>query len=189
MQVADFLRLDENDFLRILYYLGRECIGALRISERGESVKARYEKLSVERIRRLAAEGASDSAAIVVESRSSLAGTSGKVGLYRDFSTHEWYLPYGTAPSTHIVKQSHVRLKQIVQNELFCLLTAKYCGIDIPDTEIIKQGSDKDEEILLASKRFDRRIPERPKMINGMPMPLRLHQEDFAQALGFPSSE
>ncbi|MBQ6551715.1 MAG: type II toxin-antitoxin system HipA family toxin [Lachnospiraceae bacterium] len=187
--VAGFLHLNENDYLEILYHLGRECIGALRIYTEGESVKAGYEKLSVERMRQLAAEGASDSAALLVESRLSLAGASGKVGAYRDPVTHEWYLPHGTAPSTHIVKQSHVRLKQIVQNELLCLLTAKYCGIDIPETFIINQGSGRDEEILLASERFDRRIPEEPQIIDGMAVPLRLHQEDFGEALGIPSAE
>lgn len=49
-------------------------------------------------------------------------GASGKVGLYYD--EEKWYLPIGEAPSTHIVKQSHVRLKRIVANEQLCLLTA-----------------------------------------------------------------
>ena len=187
--VAESLHLDENDYLRILYHLGRECIGALRIYQEGESVQAGYEKLSIERIRQLASEGASDSAALVVESRLSLTGASGKVGLYQNPVTQEWYLPYGTAPSTHIVKQSHVRLKRIVQNELLCLITAKNCGIDVPDTHIIHTDSDQDEDVLLASARFDRCFPEQPQRIGGMPVPLRLHQEDFAQALGILSSE
>lgn len=40
----------------------------------------------------------------------SLTGASGKVGLYYDTENSAWYLPVGTAPSTHIVKQSHIRL-------------------------------------------------------------------------------
>ena len=45
-----------------------------------------------------------------------------------DAADNAWYQPFGTAPSTHIVKQSHVRLSGIVVNELLCLHTAKKCG-------------------------------------------------------------
>lgn len=48
----------------------------------------------------------------------SLTGASGKVGLYYDSMNNEWYLPGVNAPSTHIVKQSHVRLDGIVTNIL-----------------------------------------------------------------------
>lgn len=186
--VASNLHLDENDYVQILYQLGRECIGALRVYQKGEKPQASYDKLTREQVRELAREGATESAAVVIESRLSLAGATGKVGLYRDPKTGEWYLPRGTAPSTHIVKQSHVRLERIVPNELLCLLTAKQCGIDVPETTIIDLGSGKDEDILLASERFDRRFSEQPAFANGLPMPLRLHQEDFAQALGIPAS-
>ena len=186
--VASNLHLDENDYVQILYQLGRECIGALRVYQKGETPQASYDKLTHEQVRELAREGATESAAVVIESRLSLAGATGKVGLYRDPKTGEWYLPRGTAPSTHIVKQSHVRLERIVPNELLCLLTAKQCGIDVPETTIIDLGSGEDEDILLASERFDRRFSEQSAFANELPMPLRLHQEDFAQALGIPAS-
>ena len=125
----------------------------------------------------------------MVDSRLSLAGATGKVGLYRDDETGEWYLPHGTAPSTHIIKQSHVRLKQIVPNELLCLTAAKYCGIAVPDSFIIDLGTGEDADILLASERFDRRCSEQQKRINGLRVPLRLHQEDFAQAMGIPPEQ
>ena len=187
--VASNLHLDENDYVQILYQLGRECIGALRVYQKGETPQTSYDKLTREQVRELALEGATESAAVVIESRLSLAGATGKVGLYRDPKTGEWYLPHGTAPSTQIVKQSHVRLERIIPNELLCLLTAKQCGIDVPETTIIDLGSGKDEDILLASERFDRRFSEQSAFANGLPMPLRLHQEDFAQALGIPASQ
>ena len=161
--------------MQILYQLGRECIGALRVYQKGETPQASYDKLTHDQVRELAREGATESAAVVIESRLSLAGATGKVGLYRDPKTGEWYLPRGTAPSTHIVKQSHVRLERIVPNELLCLLTAKQCGIDVPETTIIDLGSGKDEDILLASERFDRRFSEKPVFVNELPKPLRLH--------------
>ncbi|MBQ3662682.1 MAG: type II toxin-antitoxin system HipA family toxin [Clostridia bacterium] len=187
--VAEQLRLDERDYVRILHRLGRECIGALRIHERGEEPAARYEKLSSEQVRQLASEGAEECAAFMIESRLCLAGATGKAGLYLDPEAGGWHLPQGTAPSTHIVKQSHVRLKQIVPNELLCLLTAKNCGIDVPDSFIIDLGAGDDADILLASGRYDRFFPQQPRNISGLQVPLRLHQEDFAQALGIPASD
>ena len=187
--VAQWMHTSENDYLGILHGLGRECLGAVRISEPGESPEASYEKLDPGDVKRLAEEGAGHSAEIVVESHLSLTGASGKVGLYYDSESGSWYLPKGTAPSTHILKQSHVRLGGIVVNEQLSLLTARKCGLAAAPCFIVNIGSGNDAEILLASRRFDRRFPAEPRMISGLPAPLRLHQEDLAQALGIPSEQ
>ena len=127
--VARWMHVDDGDYLSILHGLGRECLGALCITEEGEYPQASYEKITREQVRELAAEGASKSAEIVTSTHLSLTGASGKVGLYFDAPTGSWYLPRGTAPSTHIVKQSHIRLDAIVTNERLSLLTAARCGI------------------------------------------------------------
>ena len=98
-------------------------------------------------------------------------------------------MPIGEAPSTHIVKQSHIRLKRIVANEQLCSLTAKNLGIEIPQSFIIKTESSEAEDVLFATKRYDRRIQTNGRKLNGMNIPYRLHQEDFSQALGIPASE
>ena len=183
--VAQWIHADESDYLTILHALGRECLGAIQIKTEEEHPQASYEPLTVSQVRELAAEGAAKSAELVTESHLSLAGASGKVGLYYDGET--WYLPKGTAPSTHIVKLSHVRLKQIVLNEQLALLTAKNCGLLVPDSFIVNTGSGKDEEVLLATRRYDRVFRDNGRTVDGLPVPARLHQEDFAQALGLPA--
>ena len=115
--VAQWLHLDENDYMSILYQLGKECLGAVRIVAEDEIQTASYELITEQQVKALAAEGAQKSAEIVTKSHLSLTGASGKVGLYFDATGERWYLPEGTAPSTHIVKQSHVRLEGIVTNE------------------------------------------------------------------------
>lgn len=226
--VAGWAHEDENDYLSILAILGNECLGAIRIIDESQisrdsiddadlSAAAAYSKsayieLSTDEIRKLAAEGASEAAELVTKSHLSLTGASGKVGLYYDESNDKWYLPTGKAPSTHIVKQSHVRLKRIVLNEQLCLLAAKHLGIDIPESFIISSmhskinGTDNslvkhsagnndkaakynDDRILLATKRYDRRITAAASTINGITVPYRLHQEDFAQAMGIASAD
>jgi len=186
--VAQWMRVDEGDYLSILHRLGRECIGAVCVTEENEPVKASYEPVSMEQISELAAEGASKSAEIVTRTHLSLAGATGKVGLYHDPEQDRWFLPEGTAPSTHIVKQSHVRLDSIVTNEQLALMTAAGCGISTPCSFIINTGKGDEHEVLLATERFDRVISPGSDTINGIRRPFRLHQEDFAQAMGIPAS-
>lgn len=178
--VARNIKVDEDDYLSILSVLGKECIGAIRIISEDESIKSSYKEISLDEMKALAEEGATKSSKIVTEAHLSLTGATGKVGLY--FHHDKWYLPKGLNPSTHIVKQSHVRLDDIVINERLCMMTAQKLGIDVPENFVIDTGSKTDDRILYATKRYDREIDERDK--RKMPIPKRIHQEDFAQALG-----
>ncbi|MCR5080161.1 MAG: HipA domain-containing protein [Treponema sp.] len=188
--VADSIHASSDDYISILRELGSECLGAIQIIDEDKPViKAGYTPLTIEEIKALAKEGASKSAEIVVKSNLSLTGASGKVGLYYDESSGKWYKPQGAAPSTHIVKQSHVRYKNIVLNEQLCLLTAQKLGIEIPESFILQaqKGKVNDEDVLFATRRFDRNFDDGSRIIDGLKTPYRLHQEDFAQALGIKS--
>ena len=190
--VAQWLHTDQDDYLAILFGLGQDCLGAIRITQDGmaESPPA-YERLDSERIRELAAEGATVAAELVTEARVSLTGASGKVGLYYDAEADAWYLPHGTAPGTHIVKQSHIRYEDIVTNEQLVMMTAARLGIDVPKSFIVRaggEGSDRrrggDGSVLYATERYDRSFRGSRRTVSGLPVPLRLHQEDLAQAMG-----
>lgn len=183
--VAQKIHVDENDYISILAKLGSECLGAIKIVDELEKpVLSQYRELSTDEVYALAAEGASESADLVTKSHLSLTGASGKVGLYYDENQRKWYLPIGEAPSTHIVKQSHVRLKRIVTNEQLCLMTAKNLGIDVPESFVVTTATDDSESVLFATRRYDRVFSDNNKILKGMPVPNRLHQEDLAQALG-----
>ncbi|MDO4620639.1 MAG: type II toxin-antitoxin system HipA family toxin [Lachnospiraceae bacterium] len=186
--VAKWMHVDTQDYISILSGLGKECLGALRIAEHEkEETESDYEPLSMDQVRKLASEGAETSAELVVKAHLSLTGASGKVGLYYAPDEERWYLPKGSAPSTHIVKQSHVRLQEIVTNEQLTQTAAGRLGIKIPKSFIINTGSGADHEILLATERYDRLLPKKAADIRGLAMPERLHQEDFAQILGIRS--
>ena len=183
--MAGLLHTDANNYLSLLAGLGNECLGAIKITdENNEVVNADYQKLTIDEVSQLAREGAMETAELVTKSHLSLTGASGKVGLYYDENNKDWYLPKGAAPSTHIVKQSHVRLDGIVTNEQLCMMTAGNMGIEIPESFIVNVGDGRDEEVLLATKRYDRAIKDGLKKINGLSVPYRLHQEDFSQAMG-----
>lgn len=187
--VAQLMRADESDYLAILGGLGNECLGAIRVFDNAaQQILPGYIKLSEAEVRALAQEGATESVQLVAKSHLSLTGASGKVGLYYNEKEGQWYFPVGEAPSTHIVKQSHVRLKKIVANEQLCLLTAQNLGLEVPESFIVSLEDNDGENVLFATKRYDREIGAQHKIISGLPVPYRLHQEDFAQALGIASA-
>ena len=187
--VAQMMHIDENDYLSILSVLGRECIGAIKIADGEETVVSGYEKLSTQQIKRMAEEGTTKSAEIIAKTHLSLTGASGKAGLYYNGKTGEWYLPLGDAPSTHIVKQSHVRLESIVANEQLCLMTARALGLNVPDSFIVNTGKNRDEDVLFATQRFDRIFRANGQELDHLKVPFRLHQEDFAQAMGIAPAQ
>ncbi len=201
--VAQWLHTDQDDYLAILFGLGQDCLGALRITQDDTPEPApAYERLDHTRIRELAAEGATVAAELVTEARVSLTGASGKVGLYYDAAADAWYLPHGTAPGTHIVKQSHIRYEDIVTNEQLIMMTAARLGIEVPKSFIVRADEDpednagfasragrhgrssEDGAVLYATERYDRSFRGAQHLVDGLPVPLRLHQEDLAQAMG-----
>ena len=63
--VAQWMHVDEEDYLSILHGLGRECLGAIQIRTEDEDVQASYEPVSQDEIRALAEEGVSKSTELV----------------------------------------------------------------------------------------------------------------------------
>ena len=187
--IAKNNRVDADDYLSLLNMLGSECSGAITVREEDFiPIDPGYKKLEEDILYELAAEGAAKSAELLVESRLSLTGASGKIGAYRS-ERGDWYLPLGGAASTHIMKQSHIRYDGIVQNEQLALMTAAALGIDVSDSMIVDtQKRGHRDEILLATKRYDRTLSGSVRKMGGMDCPLRLHQEDFAQAMGISAA-
>lgn len=187
--VTSMLRVNDDDYISVISSLGKEVLGAIRVYTDADTESSiDYKELDADEVKKLASEGAGKSAELVVQSHLSLAGATGKVGLYYDDNNDKWLLPLGVAPSSHIVKQSHVRLRNIVVNEQLMLMTAKKLGIDVCESSIINLGDYSDSNILLATKRYDRLIDDDSRTFNHLKIPYRLHQEDFAQACGISSN-
>jgi serine/threonine-protein kinase HipA len=107
---------------------------------------------------RLSLAGAQDKLPVVVDD-------SGRIGLTR-----------GQTPSTHIIKTPIERLNHTVVNEAFCPMVGRQLGADVVDASAQRVAG---QEFLLV-KRYDRRESD-----DGI---VRLHQEDFCQALGVPTA-
>ena len=73
--------------------------------------------------------------------------------------------------STHIFKPSSKLVDELVQNEYYCMQLAAAVGINVPSTNIQTIGNTP----VFRIKRYDRELIENEVV--------RLHQEDFCQAL------
>ena len=107
--------------------------------------------------------------------RLSLAGAQDKLAVR--MIGDQLALMRGGAPTTHILKTLIVgreAIRDSVHNELFCLLLAARCGVPAPLAQIRHTAN----EPFLLIERYDR------KWQDGRV--IRLHQEDFCQALSVP---
>lgn len=164
-----------NDFA-LLAAIGGDCAGAVTIrppeqvaGERLESVEWLSEDELVKTLaelheRPLLADPEG-------EIRLSLAGAQDKLPVVVEGSRIG--VPAGGRPSTHIIKVPIERFDDTVANEAYCLSVARDAGLTAADA--VLRTVDSTEFLLIT--RFDRVATD-----NGT---LRLHQEDFCQALGF----
>ena len=103
-----------------------------------------------------------------------MTGASGKVGLYFDDKEQKWYLPLGEAPSTHIVKQSHVRFLKTIR------LAPAYSIDGIYDiNQITRESFEKEAEYIglgkkVAMIRFD-------TMVNKFVKAMKLAQNELKE--------
>ena len=103
--------------------------------------------------------------------RLSLAGAQEKLPVV--FDGQRIGLPKGGHPSTHILKPAILTLEDSVLNECYCMALAKAMGLPTAKADVIAVA---DRSVLLVT-RYDRFEGD-----DGQPV--RIHQEDFCQALG-----
>lgn len=185
-QVMERYGLDFNDIVGLLFHLGRDCPGAISCVPQGEgpakqpgNLEADYDALDVEalaeimtslRDRRRMPEQTQDP--------SPLAGVQGKIALTR-LPDGGFALPRPglNVPTTHILKVPRLRdMGDVASEHLVTGLMAEVQTHPVSQTEVLGAG---DLQGLLIT-RFDRTLDG--------PLVSRLHQEDFAQALGFGPS-
>lgn len=183
--LATIYQVPRSDYLTLIERMGCECIGALTFVSEGadpSDYDPRYDRVTQETIDAIAADPARAATLAASDTRLSLAGAQSKVAWTLPFDIEiekarldDWLVPRGTAASTHIVKLSRKGEEDIAANELACSLLAKACGIDTVDIHELAglPGA-------IAVRRYDRLW----QSVAGRPTVVRLHQEDFCQALG-----
>jgi serine/threonine-protein kinase HipA len=104
----------------------------------------------------------------------SLAGAQPKIALFQDPVKKHWGIPSGSMPTTHILKPATGAFDGFAENEHFCLRLARECGLATASSTVEYFGKSP----VIVVERYDR-------MRRGRQV-LRIHQEDFCQALGRP---
>ncbi len=170
-----------NDYSKLLERLNDESLGALVFSAGPQEPggAAGYEPIPEDLFAQFAANPTLTASRINNQSRLSLTGAMAKVGLYLHPHTGEWYIPYGSMPSTHIVKAASDSFPYQTVNEALCMEAARLCGFDVPGFHLMAMPG---SQPLFVIERYDRRFPDNPLLSRGCPEPQRLHQEDFGQA-------
>jgi len=178
--------LARDDIAGLLLHLGKDCPGALSVLAAGAPAAkvpgdfaTDYTALSDERLTSIAA-------ALQERRRlpagtmdpSPLAGVQSKLALTRlpDGRLAE-PIPGTGAPTTHILKvpdRDHLR---DAAHEAATLDLSRALGFETSEAAVVEIG---EVEVLLV-RRFDRALDQAGRVV-------RLHQEDFAQALGLPAA-
>ena len=177
-RIASYLGIAETNDFAFLEVLGGECAGALTIvphgslrrpSQGGFEAKSETELAALiemlplrpllvgERGLRLSLAGAQSKLPVVVR--------DGQIGL-----------PLGDAPSTHILKpELSPWFKDIALNEYCCMTLARHLKLAVPQTKFMRIG----KYPCLLVERYDRKVDAATGCV------VRIHQEDFCQALGW----
>lgn len=172
------LRLPPRDNFALLAAIGGECAGAVSLGPEAEpSEKARDEESDLETLLYLQGEDAGEGAWAALGSprRLSLAGAQDKIAVIREPSGRLIVPAIGEA-STHILKPDSQRIRGLRDLEAFGLRLARAIGLNVASVEILEVGGRK----ALLVERYDRVRDTEGRLS-------RLHQEDFCQALGYPS--
>lgn len=179
--VARALGISERNEFRLLEELGGEVAGAIEIWAEGVTPQTRQQDGDLKVL--------SDDALVALINklpirpmlaggedglRLSLAGAQAKLPVI--YTNGKIALPYLGIPTTHILKPEIERFDGTAENEALCMRLAAAIGLDVAHVEY----REIDENRFLLVERYDREIKDGNA--------IRIHQEDFCQALGFTSA-
>ena len=168
--IARALGVSADNEFRLLEYLGGEVAGALTLLPEGETKLLSDDDL-VQLLDHLPMRpmlAGEDGL------RLSLAGAQSKLPVL--VIDGQIALPAPGQPTSHILKPPIARFAGTTENEYFCMSLARAVGLEVAPVEMRTVG----ERSFLLITRYDRAIGPAGELT-------RLHQEDFAQALGVPS--
>ena len=179
-KVAKLLGVSEKNPFSMLEVIGGECAGAISLypegtpphKENADDIQILDEKhldQLFEHLKRRPLFAGEEGV------RLSLAGAQDKFAIR--LVGDKLALMRGGAPTTHILKtliSDRDDVTDSVHNELFCLMLATRCGLSVPQVQMRRTP----KQPYLLVERYDRRWQDNDVV--------RLHQEDFCQALSIP---
>ncbi len=191
--VAQALHVSRQNDFALLDGIGGECAGAVTLLEPGQTLQTgvieytvrwltsadlvsvlddmpRRPMLAGEQDMRLSLAGAQDKLPVVVRLESGVV----QIGLPK----------FGSA-STHILKPAIPGIGGSVFNESFCMALARALKLDVANAAVHRIEDGQQQREFLLVERYDRQHAQADSAAPSN-FSVRLHQEDFCQALGFP---
>ena len=178
-------QVSQFDVFGVLRKVGKDCAGALVISDLNESpdnihttTEDDYLEISEQDLNARIEESSAQNVPVMMWNmipRMSLAGVQNKLGVYID-ADDRLFLPRTSAPTSHILKPDSLSEKHpnIAANEYFCMQLAHQIGLNVPDTNYRKLPTP-----VFLIQRYDRIWTNDGRLI-------RSHQIDGCQALNLP---
>jgi len=174
-------RFDKKDVFAFLENFGEDCAGALSIiaeESKMDFTSGQYECINTQLVEALDKIMSNPKKYTLFpemkKARLSIAGAQDKLPVY--IEKNKFYLPVSSgSPTTHIIKPANAWFPDITKNEAFCMDLAQHIGLLVPESRLMKLGH---HELFIVS-RYDRNKTTQ-KVI-------RIHQEDFCQAMGLPA--
>ncbi|MDX2025828.1 HipA domain-containing protein, partial [Microcella sp.] len=168
-RLARELKVGSDDLVGIFAAVGADLVGALRIGDGREPLDP--QALTPADVRELLRQAPGF---LVGGGGSAVPGFQRKLTLTR--VDGQWMRGNGHIASTHILKPVPISLRATVDAEAYCLALTRELGLS-PFEAWVEQ---LDDLAVLVVERYDRR-----RTASGTIE--RMHQEDFAQALGLPA--
>jgi serine/threonine-protein kinase HipA len=174
-RLAKYLHISSKNTFELLKAIGGECAGAISVSQEEQLIDNNtknayrilkndeaYKLFNVLKVRPL----------LIGEDDFRISGAGAQDKMMISFVNSEIAIPLHNTPSTHIIKPAINELEDTVFNELFCMRLANSMGLDCSKADIIWLESNP----FYIVERYDREVSAQTKIV-------RLHQEDFCQAL------
>jgi serine/threonine-protein kinase HipA len=175
-------QVSSNNAFALLSHVGEDCAGGIQFV-RSEKLENWTTNPPIGKVDWLNSEEVNERMALILRDHAatrsgsdsgqfSLAGAQPKIALFRDAERGRWGIPSGSMPTTHILKPATGAFDGLAENEHFCLRLAKECGFSTASSMVEYFG----ESAVIVMERYDRLRRDRGVV--------RIHQEDFCQALG-----
>jgi serine/threonine-protein kinase HipA len=177
--IARDVSVSPDDTYGLIRALGRDFAGAIVIQPADQPppiapTTTTAEALDSEEIEALVRDLRDAPLGVGGRVRISLAGVQQKLVLTR-MPDGRWGRPVDGTPSTHILKPEIASFPFAVENEAFCMRVARHLGLHVAPVETTVIAGRK----LIVVERYDRLVSPDGTVV-------RIHQEDFCQALGIP---
>lgn len=177
-KLSRYFHVSETNTFGLLKEIGAECAGAISVlldgCLPGDDIAPEYTPLSEDEAYDLLVNLKRNPLGIDANGYFRISGSGAQDKLIARVENGKVLIPRNNTPSTHIIKPDINGIENSAFNEFFCMRLAKEMGLPVSEVNMLKLK----DKTFFVTERYDRLYSADNKII-------RLHQEDFCQALHY----